>query len=517
MQGLRYILLASIGILLVVAAFVFQPKRHDTVLDTVGISAFSTATAADRKPDQAQDFRVETWNRTPVRNRDETRKDVEPLNNILFEMKDYWDPTHKTLQPNEEASHASVIAAVDKIQKFAADNPRNSAAQYYAAISEIIKPSRSLLWRLGGIVQKSEHIYFSVIGSLKSFVYNKHLYSRLIRRGFDYLTIPDGEAGRFEKISDVQQFLITTWLPAFDRGMNRLINLYIDSKSTGDFEFSYDRSIAAGGDRQLHTQDRHLRFIRPYLGATIFYGKQVEGGIKAFVSYDLDEMPAYLSKLFAKAVLRGSVQKVNPLEWFGRDGKNVHVNTPADYFYTMASFPTLYNLRKTDMRAEALRAFQEAQKYNLEYIGQMRAYAQLGEQGQFIVDAKELVQLDDQAPERYEKLARATSGTESWTDPLTGRSVTTNFPALFSLKGNLRYYFPQFPQKQADARERIKIKTPKLGDLYYFYYEDGKATTWNDETINGFISGAGLFEAHRILSYSDDGDVFGSTILPFFM
>lgn len=518
MQGLRYILLASIGILLVVAAFVFQPKRHDSILDTVGISAYSAASAAERKPGQAQEFRVERWDRTPVRNRDTTRSEVEPVNNILFEIKDYWDPTHKTLQPNEEAGHASVIAAVDKLQKFAAANPQNRAAQYYAAIAEIIKPSRSLLWRLGGFVQQSEHIYFGVVGTLKSFIYNKHLYSRLIHRGFDYLTIPDGEVGRFEKISDFQKFLQTTWLPAFEIGMNRLISLYKDSESTGEFEFSYDRTIAAGGNPSAsnQTQDRHLRFIRPYLGATIFYGKLTEGGLKAFVSYDLDDMPKYLSKLFSKAVLRSGLNKFTPAEWFGRDGKNVHVNTPSDYFYAMANYPNLYNLRSSDLRAEALKAFIEAQKYNLEYIGQMRAYSQLGEQGQFIVDAKELVQQEDQLPERYEKLARATSGTETWTDPYTGQSVTTNFPALFSLKGNLRYYFPQFPQKEADAKERIKIKT-KRGDLFYFNYEDGKGTTWNDQSIGGFLSGAGMFEAHRILSYSDDGDVFGNTILPFFM
>gem|GEM_PF-4979705 len=507
--NLKSLILIFTGVACVVSLFwgCDSPKPEGTTILT-----------NDRGPDANAKGKVEHYSTTAAF----------AMNQWILEIKTNTDFSSRIVETTLEKIST---AKVEDLVKVPTDEDR-FAVVVYNQVAKALLPLEGILWKLGGIAERSEHIYTALLTGLQSIGYNNHLYSAPVKEFMKFLLFPprgdNKNETRYKKISDLQKD-IKKYLPILDESLETVENFAtesLDSKTS----FLYDRALIAGGrenygsdaDYFVSEKDRFAGFTKAHVYAGLSYGKMTSGSLRLIQSYKLDSLPDFLNQLFFKAVVGSKVQLPKLSSWFKHDPrKNIKLNNPMTIAETLeegrySSFLTLKT--GSDLRNAARKDFISAVSFDIDYIEELKK--QNGDENslgyEYVVDKDQVLNDPAYSASRFEKVRSALEGPVSVIDPVTGQETRVDFSKLFSLGSDLKAYFPSSSRANFEVAVGRVIDIPGSGGKQSYNFRYGRVSQWPDETFNGFLSSnKSVYEQFRILIYNNDLDLLTSVVTYF--
>jgi len=453
------------------------------------------------------------------------------LNNIIFSVSSYEDVKNKAILLDKMAT--------ETIEKIGEDHEDYPAVAMYQSLAQLIPHLEGILWQLGGIAIQSEYVYYSIIGALTDIGYNNFMYSKPVDHFFEYLVRPNESSKRITKVSELQDLLMTKFLPLLEKKhLPKFEKILAKYPGWNEFGFQYDRALVSGGidfqspeavDESFSSEgDRYATFTRSYLASAMGYAKNSMALMYLFCSYDLDDVSNLLNLAFYEAVTKVKLKGLFT-DWIKSRRSNIKLNTHKDYANYLKRYPKFLTLledgawsnsEKRDGQAykkRALDLFNEANSHDLDYITQIHEQAQMPNQDNYIVNATEMIAYPNYSIAHYEKMGKILAGAQVITDSATGKSVVLDIPKLFdsSLNKDLKTYFAN----GFDYQERKNFLT-KVDKKDTFIYTYGRPNAWPDPTFNGLLpeaNNSNLREMYRRLMYNNDVSTVASLIFTYIL
>lgn len=484
----------------------------------LGRNTQETAQTSDQSVKKLSHHVKEDWKKRTVASTDLPSPSIVALNNIIYSVQSFEDVKEKAIMIETKADE--ILKTLDE------SHPEAPALLIYKSVAKIIPHLEGILWRLGGVAQKSEFIYYGIIGTLTDIAYSNFMYSKPVDHFLEYLVRPVNGMKRFKKISSVQDFVQTKLIPLLENDyvapFEKLLEKY---PKWNDFSFQYDRALTSGGidfstpesiDKSFSSQgDRYATFTRAYLASAMGYGKNALASLYLFNSYNLNDLNRFLNKAFYESVVKTKIKGIFT-DWMKSNKSNIKLNTHKDYRRYMAGYSKLFTLFESGKWSDdtpkdgqankeaAHKLFIQANLHDLEYVTQMHIQAQFPNQDNYIVDASQMIANPMYSIEHYEKLDRVLKGEEIVTDTATGKEVKINLAKFFdkSFGKDLKRYYPN----RFDFAQKKSFNT-KVNGQRTFLYTYGRPNSWPDPSFNGILPEANnenLRELYRRLMYNDD-------------
>jgi len=165
--------------------------------------------------------------------------------------------------------------------------------QYFVAQFELIRPYRSIVYRLRPVFEKNRSVQSFAVTTLKSIASGLRIYlpTSQWEAGFEYITVPSvndgqGQNRQFKTIPEFQAFLISI-VPEYKKALTRIINIY---KTHPEAEIVWDNKLLYGPGTFEDSLDRYRLHASSEIAGTISAGFMSLQAIYAFCSYNQNDL-----------------------------------------------------------------------------------------------------------------------------------------------------------------------------------------------------------------------------------
>ncbi|WP_408098068.1 hypothetical protein ACJVC5_03845 [Peredibacter sp. HCB2-198] len=384
--------------------------------------------------------------------------------------------------------------------------------RYFLAQMQLALPLRGIVWRLrplfeegkGFFGNKSTHVTAvqavrTVISGLKTFLPTKQTDASI-----QFFTEPSVEmtkSQQFHSIAQVQNFLMTTVIPAITEASNRITAL---SKDGNHKAFIWDNKMAFGTgtfDDEIH---RFVGHGPAEINFTIASLARAQHNILVYCAYNQDQAITLAGQMGSHFGIDSSIfaSKKEDLGMTDQE-RNALVRRA-----TAKKFLELRNYDGSQYGSKLMKQAYIALKNSVVYFERSHSYLQ-GREAAPSMSLNPILFQED-GPMNLDKgiknMRAVVSGIAEVRDPVSGETVTINVPAFYNNPpASLAVLMPT-DFEGGDVQKTIKNK--KGENLIVRNYTRGRSIAWDNNTWKQYVPSAEgqkpgyMADARRIIQYS---------------
>jgi hypothetical protein len=419
--------------------------------------------------------------------------------------------------------------------KLATDPAAASDVRYFAAQMALMRPLRSIVYRLRPLIEKkNKSVQSLAVTFLKTVAGNLRIYTpdQHWKAGFDYLTMPSDNEATNRPFNNVWEFQYE--LHRLIDPLHRAADLMAELVNRHDkLPFVWDKQTAYGSTSYMNNGHRtndgsHRYDLDRYVGhyeAEIYAARSsllwAAHSIYVFNSYYQEGMMEIVKEQGKLMGLDGFPGGSWIRDDFGvssanrrrilcgeRDGK-------PDLECKSGKVPS-YQSRMEDRYAGYLAAGFKDLKLSMEDLQHAWNALQKGQSTPHaIMNPINFAGDRREGQARVDALVAMTKGPFTVESVPTGEKVTINLPAFYSkdtAPKDLKRLFATAHDQREDGKDvELTFKTKTGKSLSYRNYYRGRPTGWDEAYWDPYIDGANVATALRVLQQSWGGDY----VLPF--
>jgi len=414
--------------------------------------------------------------------------------------------------------------------------PDFPAVQMFYHMVKPLPYLEGIIWRLRGLVEKTDITHLSTLYYLRRFYHNRYVYGPHIKTLFHYLTEApqDPKKTMFHTVSELQAALMEI-SPVFEKHvLNELIKLKSSIKDPEAIQFKIDKALWIGKDdkiRFLDPYENEKYFIKPYLNYIISGLSRIVGGAKYASCYNFDDVPNIMRTILIKSAINSLESKMRQIVTIQ---SLPNILTRKEIYGTLIKYPHFLKARYPEEQtnkilAQSFNHFMIAAQNDLEGYGCSIAYPYaiennsneymennckrfhdenrnqilsgnyftatgndyLLDPNQLLIDLKQKLH---ELRERYKLYAESRKGEDvTIVSDATGEPITLNVRKAFMYHKTLQKFFPVTFEENINETYPIqgvgqKVSIPGRDKAEWLWnYAYGRPKSWDDPTHGGFL------------------------------
>lgn len=433
---------------------------------------------------------------------------------------------------------AQINKVIDTIVATAAE-PKNkdlAAIQLYALLLQPLKHFEGIVWRLRPIVEESDLAHMTILTLIRSVYYRKDVVGPHIRALVQYITEPNVKINPLKKVSDVQDFLANEVAPDLERSLVKATELA--NSQSNELNFEIDQYLFTG-----YSKEEGLKFIsdnnryKMFIPANMYFVKagleRILGAIYYSSVYDLNGGVFFLNKLIKETNINRYLgryfDRLNP---FSNDkysayrlGKLPPLITPKEVneFLKDSIFQSLLTPRKDvknpqEVMNSAFSKFQNASQSELNAFNATLTGADRSKGDSYFVNPIKLLITENKTRHKLEERVRLFTSTVgnpiNVVSDITGKSFQINVSALFTVKKDLKKFYPSNFYNVPPGHYIPAANQPE-GKTWSWNYLYGRPNAWPDPTFSGLFPDAtneNMYELMRSVTITPSTAPFSSFV-----
>ena len=390
-------------------------------------------------------------------------------------------------------------------------NTYSEDTRYFLAQMQLALPLRGIVWRLrplfeegkGFFGNKSTHVTAvqavrTVVSGLKAFLPTKQTDASI--QFFTEPSVEMSKSEQFHSIAEVQNFLMTTMVPAISEASERISALAKGGHKT----FVWDNKMVFGTgtfDDELHRFTGHGA---AEMNLTIAGLARAQHNILVYCAYNQDQAITLAGQMGAHVGIDSSIFASKKDDLGMTDQERVAIVRRA----TAKKFLELRNYDGSQYGTKLMKQAYIALKNSVVYFDRANSYLQ-GREASAAMSLNPIL-FQEEGPMNLDKgiknMKAVVSGIAEVRDPVSGETVTINVPAFYnnppvSLSALMATDF-----EAGDVQKTIKNK--KGENLVVRNYTRGRSIAWDNGAWKQYVPSAEgqkanyMSEARRIIQYS---------------
>ncbi|WPU65094.1 hypothetical protein [Peredibacter starrii] len=384
--------------------------------------------------------------------------------------------------------------------------------RYFLAQMQLALPLRGIVWRLrplfeegkGFLGNKSTHVTAvqavrTMVSGLKTFLPTKQTDASI-----QFFTEPSVEmtkSQQFHSISQVQNFLMTTIIPAITEASNRITAL---SKDGAHKAFIWDNKMAFGTgtfDDEIH---RFVGHGPAEINFTIASLARAQHNILVYCAYNQDQAITLAGEMGSHFGIDSSIfaSKKDDLGMTDKERSTLVRRAVSKRFLE------LRNYEGSQYGSQLMKQAYIALKNSVVYFDRSNSYLQ-GRESSPAMSLNPIMFQED-GPMNLDKgiknMKAVVSGIAEVRDPVSGETVTINVPAFYNNPPTSLAVLMATDFEGGEVQKTIKNK--KGENLVVRNYTRGRSIAWDNNAWKQYVPSAEgqkpgyMADAQRIIQYS---------------